>query len=73
MIASPIKPINVHAEITGRIGSRHNEGHCSRAIYRRRDELATEGVTALGETVPDTAIGVELINAWLNNRLREDA
>lgn len=66
------KFVSVQREVITSIASRYEHGKCSRVLYRRRQELADEALTALGETVPDTAIGNELIQAWLTNRLRDE-
>ncbi len=65
-----IKPLNVHREVCSLIGTRYNEGRVDRQTYHQRQELADKAAEALGSTVPDTAIGSELINAWLARQLQ---
>jgi len=64
------KPLNVYTEVYSLIGTRYNEGRIDRQTYHQRQELAEQAMEALGEEVPDTAIGAELIAAWLSRQLQ---
>ncbi len=61
--------LSVPQTVIASIANRYEIGKVDRRTYHNRQSIADAAMDELGETVPDTAIGAELINAWLSRHL----
>lgn len=65
------RPLSVRDAVISSINARYEGGRLPRPMWLNRQSIADEAVEALGETVPDTAVGSAHLQAWV--RLKLDA
>ncbi len=63
------RPLSVRDAVISSINARYEGGRLSRSIWLDRQSIADAAVEAIGESVPDTAIGSAHIQAWVRTRL----
>lgn len=57
--------------VTSSITARYEGGRLPRPVWLNRQIIAEEAVEAIGEDVPDTALGAARVHAWVRNRLEQ--